>query len=150
MVEPLFKTIFTQTISSFNITFKLIIDDVGMLIKSNFQENSFKKSKARSSNQNDFDYGIYHTLNEINDWMKELKELYPEYTSLIDVSKSYENRVITMIKISVNSSKLNKKAIWMDSGIHAREWISTSTLIYITNEVKAIKIQFKLNFHPLI
>lgn len=34
-----------------------------------------------------------------------------------------------------NSSKPNKPIVWIDAGIHAREWIAPATAMYIINKV---------------
>lgn len=38
-----------------------------------------------------------------------------------------------------------KPAIWIDAGIHAREWIATSTAIYLIDKVRII-LHRKLNY----
>lgn len=83
-----------------------------------------------------FDYGVYHDLNEIYDWMDDLAIRYDKYVEIIDVGKSFEQRVIRAIKISTNEKNKKKRpAIWMDSGIHGREWVTISTLIYVAKEL---------------
>ncbi|CAF4738334.1 unnamed protein product, partial [Rotaria sp. Silwood2] len=50
-----------------------------------------------------------------------------------------QTREMTGVKISSNKTAVNlngtpvnyKKAVWLDGGIHAREWISSATTIYI-------------------
>ena len=47
--------------------------------------------------------------------------LMPKFVTVFNVSHSYQKRDIYALKISIpNASK--KPAIWMDGGIHAREW----------------------------
>ncbi|XP_062384418.1 carboxypeptidase O-like [Sardina pilchardus] len=89
----------------------------------------FKQTEPRN-----YDYTKYHPLPEIMAWMKKTETENPEIVSTITYGKSYENRDITLLKIGLNSTE-NKKAIWMDCGIHAREWISTAFCQYFVKEI---------------
>ncbi|KAI4831392.1 hypothetical protein KUCAC02_000935 [Chaenocephalus aceratus] len=48
---------------------------------------------------------------------------YPEVVTIVEYGQTYEKRTISLLKIGVNTGE-QKKAIWMDCGIHAREWIA--------------------------
>ncbi|XP_041937237.1 carboxypeptidase O-like isoform X2 [Alosa sapidissima] len=81
-----------------------------------------------------YDYTMYHPLPEIMAWMRKIETENPEIVSTITYGTSYENRDITLLKIGLNSAE-NKKAIWMDCGIHAREWISPAFCQYFVKEI---------------
>jgi len=49
------------------------------------------------------------------------------------IGTSSEGREIGLVKIS--SGGTNKPAIWIDGGMHAREWISPATATYIMNKL---------------
>ena len=51
----------------------------------------------------------------------------------MSIGKSFEGRDIKLLKISKSGE--TKPAIWIDSNIHAREWISGAVLTYVTNEL---------------
>jgi len=74
----------------------------------------------------------YHTLDEINSWLDELLELYPNILSAHHVGYSYQNREIRAIKLS---HKENSAAILIEGNIHAREWISSATVLWLINEL---------------
>lgn len=116
MIKPELKSYFENALKSSKIDYDIYIKDVSTLIK-----NQIDLNKAVSSTEGDFDYGKYHTLDEINDWMNDLENQYPKLVTVFNVSRSYQKRNIYAMKISVpNASK--KPAIWFDGGIHAREW----------------------------
>jgi len=53
-------------------------------------------------------------------------------TELLNLGKTFEGRNLLAIRIfSPNSNGEKKKSIWIDGGIHAREWISPATVNYI-------------------
>jgi len=83
--------------------------------------------------------------------MSRLAEEHPQIVRLEQIGKSYENRWIYKIKVCIciyhifidghkifqigKPKTFLKPAIWIDAGIHSREWISISTALYIINEV---------------
>ena len=79
----------------------------------------------------EFDYSVYHDLNEINTWIDQIGERYANFVTIVNISRSFEGRVIRGFKISVPSAQ-RKKAIWFDGGIHSREWVSPASVIYMT------------------
>ena len=50
------------------------------------------------------------------------------------IGKSTENRPLTVIHIG-NVNDTSKPRIWIDAGIHAREWVSISTALYFIHMV---------------
>lgn len=60
---------------------------------------------------------------------------YSNLAQLSSIGTTVENRNIWLLKLTANSG-LPKKTAFMDFGIHAREWISPATGLYIINEVK--------------
>lgn len=118
MIKPEFKTLLEEIIKSLKMKYSILIEDVGSLI-----ENQLILNSKVNKDSNDFDYGRYHTLDEISKWMNDTQAAYPKFVSIFNVSRSYEGRIINAMKISVPSSS-HKPAIWFDGGIHAREWFN--------------------------
>uniref|UniRef100_A0A182FJ97 Peptidase M14 domain-containing protein n=2 Tax=Anopheles albimanus TaxID=7167 RepID=A0A182FJ97_ANOAL len=75
----------------------------------------------------------YHRLEDIYDWMDYLAKTYPDICSTKSIGKSVQGRELKVLRIS-NGSPTNS-AIWMDGGIHAREWISPATVTYIAGNL---------------
>lgn len=46
------------------------------------------------------------------------------------IGRTHENRSIVVAKIGLMPFSSNRRSIWLDGGIHAREWISTSTILH--------------------
>ena len=116
MVKSDLKQVFEETLVKYRIDYEVTIDDVGTLIE---KQLSYKLSQTANET---FNYSKYHTLDEINQWMVNLQKDYPQFVTILNITRSYENRDIYAIKISIPNQRPNKKAIWYDGGIHAREW----------------------------
>jgi len=92
-----------------------------------------KPAPLRStSSVSGFDYSEYHGYDETKSWMASLVEQYSDICEMVSVGTSYEGREIQAIKITGNKNSTSaKKAFWMYGGIHAREWITVSTVTYM-------------------
>ncbi|CAD7086390.1 unnamed protein product [Hermetia illucens] len=100
----------------------------------NFQrildEEQLEMNKARA--RGIYDWTSYHTLDENYEWLRSLAQQYPDKVELIKAGSSYEGRDLLGIKISFKSGN---KGVFIEGGIHAREWISPATVTYITNQL---------------
>lgn len=85
--------------------------------------------------QNSGSFKIFQILGFVDS----LASKYPSLVEKIEIGKSTERRPLVVLKISSGSNP-NKKAIWMDFGIHAREWVSSATGQYFLNEVSTPSI----------
>ncbi|XP_032830828.1 carboxypeptidase B2-like [Petromyzon marinus] len=74
-------------------------------------------------------YDTYHPLDEIYRWMEEVAKHYSSWVSYKRIGVSHENRPLYVIKVGVRSS-VAKPAVWIDCGIHAREWIAPAFCQY--------------------
>ncbi|KAG7264746.1 hypothetical protein CRUP_009068 [Coryphaenoides rupestris] len=64
-------------------------------------------------------------------WLNKTAMDNPERVKVILIGSSFEKRPLSVVKLTVDSNpNPNKKAIWLDCGIHAREWISTAFCLW--------------------
>ncbi|CAB1327662.1 unnamed protein product [Coregonus sp. 'balchen'] len=90
-------------------------------------------------------YTRYHNMSEITAWMEQMKRENPDVVSSMVYGQTYERRDITLLKIGLSSTG-RKKAIWMDCGIHAREWIAPAFCQYFVKEIlRTYKTDTKVN-----
>ncbi|XP_077994289.1 carboxypeptidase B-like isoform X2 [Glandiceps talaboti] len=116
-----------RALENFNIPYDILIPDVQKVIDDQLISNQ--------GNDTDFDYSKYHTFEEIQAWVSRNAKLHNDIASVVEITTTYEGRIIHALKIGKPSSTTrDKPAIWIEGGIHAREWISPATVIYIMKE----------------
>jgi hypothetical protein len=100
-------------------------------------ENAIRKEYniSRANKNEPFRYDKYQPLENIHNWIDDMAKEYPEWVDVFNVTYSYEGRPLKMMKISIPNSGSPKPAIWIEGGIHSREWISPATMIFITYRV---------------
>ncbi|XP_055308561.1 uncharacterized protein LOC129572592 [Sitodiplosis mosellana] len=79
-----------------------------------------------------FGWKQYYDLTAIYAWLDELLEQYPNVLSEYNYGTSYENRTLRALKVS---HKKGNPTIFIESTIHAREWVTVATATYILNEL---------------
>lgn len=69
--------------------------------------------------------------------MDYLARQYPQQVNIVNLGKSYEGRSLRAIHIKANTNVTTsgKPLILIDAGIHAREWISHATALYIIHQL---------------
>ncbi|CAL1685712.1 unnamed protein product [Lasius platythorax] len=75
------------------------------------------------------EWTTYHPLADIYGYVDYLAQTYPDFCSVQTIGNSIEGRPLKVLRIS--NGKPNAPALWIDGGIHAREWISPASVTYI-------------------
>lgn len=75
----------------------------------------------------------YYRSSDIHKFLEYVQVNNPDLVSIQTIGKSTQKRPLKVLIIS-NKNPSNK-VIWVDSGIHAREWISPATCTYIINKL---------------
>ncbi|XP_072266065.1 carboxypeptidase B2 [Pyxicephalus adspersus] len=75
-------------------------------------------------------YEQYHSLEDIYYWMDQMVEKHSDMLERINIGNSYEKRPLYVLKLSAKSKTNTTNAIWIDCGIHAREWISPAFCLW--------------------
>uniref|UniRef100_T1J515 Zinc carboxypeptidase A 1 n=1 Tax=Strigamia maritima TaxID=126957 RepID=T1J515_STRMM len=125
---------FRTQLTEKQIPFGVKINDLQKKIDIERNEN-YPQMLFRVMGSEAFDLGQYHTLDEIYTYLALLNEQYPSISNLSTIGTSNDGREIKLLRISNNTQKENKPSIVIDAGIHAREWISPATAIYIIKEL---------------
>jgi extracellular matrix protein 14 len=75
----------------------------------------------------------YQPMPVISRWMKLLEAMFPSIVNVTSIGTSYEGRDIPALRVGLfdGLSTDPRKAILVTGGLHAREWISTTTVNYL-------------------
>uniref|UniRef100_A0A8D2Q6U2 Peptidase M14 domain-containing protein n=1 Tax=Varanus komodoensis TaxID=61221 RepID=A0A8D2Q6U2_VARKO len=90
------------------------------IIVHNLQEEIENQLDGGKHFREKYRYTRYNEWEKIASWTEKMATNYPKLVSRIQIGKTYEERPMYLLK----SGK--KKVIFMDCGIHAREWISSA------------------------
>ncbi|XP_029664068.1 zinc carboxypeptidase-like [Formica exsecta] len=126
MVAPHKLPQFHEIMAQIGVSYQINIKNVQKLIDQTMPAN-------RSMS---FDFNSYHTLDEIYKNLDDLTERYPDNVQIIIGGRTYEGRQIKGVKVSFTA---NNPGIFLEGGIHAKEWISPATVMYILHQVLTSK-----------
>jgi len=76
----------------------------------------------------------YNTFEQIAAWVDELAETYPNLVSISTIGTSHQNRPMRVVKVTAGGTT-KSKAVFFHGGIHAREWISPATTLWLLNHL---------------
>lgn len=135
-VDVLVPSVSLQPVKSFlksqHLEFSVTIEDLQALLDNEDEEMQHNEGQERSSNT--FNYGAYHSLEAIYREMDSIAQEFPDLASRVKIGHSFENRSIYVMKFST-AEGTGRPAIWLNAGIHSREWISHATGIWTARKV---------------
>ncbi|EYC28275.1 hypothetical protein Y032_0008g72 [Ancylostoma ceylanicum] len=129
--------------SNYSIPHNITIKDVQQLIleREHQPKNSSSKYSKRLNDEggNKARYGLgeYHSYEHIIHWMEDIQRYYPDKARVVNIGTTEEGRPIKGIKIGSNVHRNDKRIVWIDGGIHAREWAAVHTVIYVIDRLIA-------------
>ncbi|XP_059477421.1 carboxypeptidase B-like [Neocloeon triangulifer] len=109
----------------------ITIHDMGPIIaKERMEIKSMRKTEALNGKAPSFDRFL--DIDEINAYLDSVVADYPALASIIEIGNSFEGRPLRVLKLSNGPGK---SGLFMESVIHAREWIGPPVLLYAINEL---------------
>jgi len=119
-----------QTLCETNgLTYKIVNSNIQSLID---QESvSMAKSRLFRTDPSRI-AGTYATIDEINRWLDMVAFANSAYVSTYTPGKTFENRDIKVLRLKTSTAK---RSLWLDCGIHAREWIAISSCIWFIDRI---------------
>ncbi|KAK7880913.1 hypothetical protein WMY93_032446 [Mugilogobius chulae] len=94
-------------------------------------ESSARLGEAKSTDS--FDYASYHPIDELYSFQDMLVAENPNLVSKIVIGQSYEGRPLNVLKFSTGGT--NRPAIWIDTGIHSREWVTQASGAWFAKKI---------------
>ncbi|XP_004642811.1 carboxypeptidase A4 [Octodon degus] len=135
-VDLLVPSINLQSVKHFlktqGLEYSVTIDDLQDLLDIEDEEMQLNEGKERSDSN--FNYGAYHSLEAIYHEMDSIAADFPKLASRVKIGQTFEKRPMYVLKFSTGGGK-RRPAIWLNAGIHSREWISQATAIWTARKI---------------
>ncbi|KAI5641746.1 zinc carboxypeptidase domain-containing protein [Phthorimaea operculella] len=104
-----------------------------------------------------FGWTSYYDVDNIYEYLRDMSLTYSNWTELVIGGRSYERRKILGLRINTPGEE-NKPVMVIESGIHAREWITPATTTYFINqlltnedpEIQQMRNQFDWHIFPTV
>uniref|UniRef100_A0A0N8E6M5 Carboxypeptidase B2 n=1 Tax=Daphnia magna TaxID=35525 RepID=A0A0N8E6M5_9CRUS len=133
LVAPQVQRVLKVKLTEADISYGIKINDLHTVIENgNAKHNT---SSLNTKTGHSMDWTKYHRLADIYGYLNYLASTYPSRVELINIGTSYEKRPLYVVRIFNRSSSVVKPAVWIDGGIHAREWISPALATYIIRQL---------------
>ncbi|XP_011209366.2 zinc carboxypeptidase [Bactrocera dorsalis] len=120
---------FADLLQTYDIKYDVLSYNFQEIIDRNLAEVLSKDIDPKS-----MDWKHYFHLETIYSWMNFLVQEHPNDLAIINIGESAQGIPIKGISLKKNK-KDNATTIFIESGIHAREWIAPATTNYIINEL---------------
>lgn len=78
-------------------------------------------------------WNAYHRLSDIYGYLDYLSTTYPSLCTVKTIGRTVQGRELKVLKIS--NGNPGNKGVWVDGGIHAREWISPASVTYMIHNI---------------
>ncbi|EDV58402.1 zinc carboxypeptidase [Drosophila erecta] len=130
LVAPVFDRAFRKLVTDLELTPELI--DANAQTSLSLDIEPVADANRRSD---DYSWSEYHELNDTHRWMQNLVGKYPDIVSVFVAGQSYEGRELLGLRINHKDGRAEKQSIFLEAGMHAREWIGPATATYFANEL---------------
>ncbi|KAL3061059.1 hypothetical protein OYC64_009297 [Pagothenia borchgrevinki] len=115
------------------IDYSIMIGDLQAMLDEEQTEMVSAARVPEPKNADSYDYARYHPINEIYSFQDMLVAENPKLVSKVVIGKSYEGRPLNVLKFSTGGT--NRPAIWIDTGIHAREWVTQASGTWFAKKI---------------
>ncbi|XP_061679425.1 carboxypeptidase A5 [Syngnathoides biaculeatus] len=116
-----------------DIEYSVMIEDLQAILDEEQEEMDAFAFEIEPRNTNSFDFSRYHSLSEIYSFQDMLVAENPQLVSKVVIGQSYERRPLNVLKFSTGGS--NRPAIWIDTGIHSREWVTQASGAWFAKKI---------------
>ncbi|KAL0894178.1 hypothetical protein ABMA27_014203 [Loxostege sticticalis] len=151
LIAPELAETFEEGVRLANLVASVEIDDYSEII-------SLERGGTRRSGG--FSWTAYYDVDDIYRYLRNVSDWWPDLTELVVGGKSYEGRQILGLRINTPSQNKsdNKPVVFIESGIHAREWITPATTTYFINQlltsdnpnIRSLRDQFDWHIFPTV
>merc|ERR1712198_573891 len=117
-------------LSSQGIGHNIMVDNVQSLISESQSSSGNVTAESRSGYT--MEWTEYHPINVHNEFIQALADAN-DFARILNIGKSYEGRDTKVLAIT--KAGPGKPNVWLEAGIHAREWIAPAVATFIVREL---------------
>ncbi|XP_064089126.1 carboxypeptidase B-like isoform X1 [Macrobrachium nipponense] len=108
------------------LTFDLLLNSLGKILDSEERDAGENLPRVLAT------FTSYMTFNHMSFYLECLQAQYPQRIRVDRPGRSFENRTIYRVRMTNNiTNTVQKKVVFVDGGIHAREWVSPAAAFYV-------------------
>lgn len=152
MVSPDLQSHFVDFLARNGINYEMAIEDVEPLLRKERTDRMSRKAKRSAFTEDDVPtFESYLTFEELEAYTIHLATEYPHLVTRDIIGKTVEGRDMIGLRVS-NAAEFGKKPIiFIDAGVHAREWVGPHSAVYfltqlVTNEAVGNELLEKVDF----
>lgn len=117
---------FEKLLNKLEVNYEVFVEDLEALVDETLP---IERIELTDFSLSDFNYSSYHTYEEIQAWVHAIAEEYPDLVHVQKLGESFEGREMNGLIISANHQ--TQTGFYMQSTIHAREWITPAATMKI-------------------
>ncbi|CAB3388305.1 Hypothetical predicted protein [Cloeon dipterum] len=129
LVAPTAWTNITTELNQSGIKYSIIIENLQDSIRNENPPMEPEEEEWENRSGHRLTWKRYHHYKDIESYVDYLANTYPEICQMEVIGQTSEGRPLKVLKISTGGAA--KPAVWIDGGIHAREWIAPATVTYL-------------------
>jgi len=114
--------------------FEVVSRDISSQLGQEFERLQAKMQKTKEDKPNAW-FDEYHNYNDTLYWYQELAQLHSDIATFIpSIGVTWLGRNIFAFRFTANPDP-NRPKLWIQCNIHAREWITSASCMYVVNEI---------------
>jgi len=115
-----------------NIEYSVMVENVQSLVDQSRRDMFSSRNKVKSNTSSAMDWEDYQPLDVLNSFIQSLADAN-DFARIINIGQSYEGRDMNVL--AVEKAGPGAPNVWLEAGIHAREWIAPAVATYIVNQL---------------
>merc|ERR1712066_801613 len=119
-------------LDTLGIGYSVMVEDVQRLIEETRPSDGTARRLERSGANYTLDWNDYHPHDVLNEFIQALADTN-DFAKIIPIGQSYEGRQMNVL--AIEKAGPGAPSIWLEAGIHAREWISPAVATFIVREL---------------
>ncbi|OAD60349.1 Carboxypeptidase B, partial [Eufriesea mexicana] len=125
-----FKTLLEEN----HMNYTIMIEDVHEAVtEERITQEVERRLRMRSrATSGKFPFTYYPNYKEVTDYLEYIANTHNDIATVYTIGHTYEGRPMKLLKLSTGEKK---RAIFIDGGIHAREWIAPVTALYFIDQI---------------